>query len=132
MRGLDYHQCEAGSCDMRLVEAGTVPIVAVVHVHDIFAMGLKSRCYTICEDVHQFVPINNLMELRWYAGCQFSRDWDAGTLTISRQVFVESTVAKSGVTRGRNIAAVVDLKLDVLDHDEPDVDEPFRWLVGHV
>ena len=28
--------------------------------------------------------------------------------------------------------SLVDLKLDVLDHDEPDVDEPFRWLVGHV
>lgn len=132
MRGLGFEQCEADACVMRLVEAGAVSIVVVVHVDDIFAMGLKSRCDKFCEDLNQFVPINNLGELRWYAGCRFSRDWDAGKLTISQQVFAESTVAKFGVTRGKSIPAVVDLKLEVFDHDEPDVDEPFRSLVGHL
>ena len=74
-------------------------------------MGLKSRCDKFCEDLNQFVPINNLGELRWYAGCRYSRDWDTGTLTISQQVFAESTVAKFGVTRVKSIPAVVDQKL---------------------
>ena len=51
---------------------------------------------------------------------------------ISQQVLDESTVAKFGVTRGKSIPAVVDLKLEVFDHDEPDVDEPFRSLAGHL
>ena len=53
-------------------------------------------------------------------------------LTISQQVFAGSTVAKFGVTRSKSIPAVVDLKLEVFDHDEPDVDEPFRSLVGQL
>ena len=56
---------------MRLIEEGRVPIVVVVHVDDISAMGLKSRCGKFCEDLNQFVPINNLGELRWYEGCRF-------------------------------------------------------------
>ena len=50
---------------------------------DIFAVGFKARCYQFCEDLNRLVPINNLGGLRWYAGYRFSRDWDAGTLTIS-------------------------------------------------
>ena len=44
MRGLGFEQCEADSCVMRLAEAGGVSIVVVVHVDDILAMGLESRC----------------------------------------------------------------------------------------
>ena len=46
MMGLGFEQCEPNACVMRLVEAGGVSIVVVVvvHVDDIFAVGLKSRC----------------------------------------------------------------------------------------
>ena len=98
----------------------------------IFAMGLNSRCGKYCGDLSQFVAIHNLGELRWYAGYRFSRDWDAGTLTISQQVLAESTVANFGVTRGKSFPAVVDPKHELCDHDQPDVDETFRSLVGHL
>ena len=39
-------------------------------------------------------------------------------------------MAKFGVTRVKSTTMVVDLKLDEFDKDEPDVDEPFRSLVG--
>ena len=131
MEGLGFEQCEAGAGVMRLVEAGAVSIVVVVRVDDIFAMGHKNRCDKVCDDLNQFVPINNMGELGWYAGRQFSRDWDARMLTISQQILAESTVAKFGVTRGKSIPAVVDLKLEVFEN-EPDNDEPFRSLVGHL
>ena len=57
-----------------------------------------------------------------------SRDWDAGKLTISQQVFAESTVAKFGVTRGKSVPAVVDQKRELFDHDEPTSISLFgRW-----
>ena len=61
MRGLGFEQYQADACVLRLVEEGAVSIVVVVHVDDIFAMGLKSRCDKIWEE---YVPINNLGELR--------------------------------------------------------------------
>ena len=79
MRGLRFEQCEADACVMRLVEEGAVSIVVEMHIDDIFAMGLKSRCDKFCKDLNQFVPINNLEQLRWYAGCRFTRGRDAGT-----------------------------------------------------
>ena len=85
MKSLGFEQSPADACVMRLIESGSVSIVTVVHVDDIFAVGLKAtrRCDQFCEDVNRLVPINNMRMLRWYAGCRFSRDWDAGTLTIS-------------------------------------------------
>ena len=35
------------------------------------------------------------------AGCHFSRDLDAGTITISQQTVAETMVAKFGVTRNK-------------------------------
>ena len=84
MRGLGFERCEADACVTRLVEEGAVSVVVVVHVDYNFAMRLKSRCDTFCEELNQCVLINNLGELRWYTGCRFSRDWDAGTLTKSQ------------------------------------------------
>ena len=41
-------------------------------------------------------------------------------------------MSTSGVTRGKSTPIMVDLKLHEFDKDEPDVDEPFRSLVGHL
>ena len=44
----------------------------------------------------------------------------------------EDLVAKFGVTRGKSAPMVVDLKLHEFVKDEPDVDEPFRSLIGYL
>ena len=41
-------------------------------------------------------------------------------------------VAKFGVTRNKETPMVVGLRLDHFDPTEPDVDKPFRSLVGHL
>ena len=74
--------------------------------------------------------INNLGELRWYAGCRYSRDWDAGLLAISQQAFAENTALKFGVSSGRRNLLEKGLKLEEFDATEPEGDWPFRELVG--
>ena len=47
MRGLKYlvfESCAADACVMHLIEHSLVVMVVVVHVDDIFSIGLKSRC----------------------------------------------------------------------------------------
>ena len=102
---------------MRLIESGSVSIVTV-NVDDIFAVGVKSRCNQFCEDRNRLVRVNNLGELRWYAGCRFSRYWDAGTLTISQQAFAENIAARFGVSSGRNNPLSAGLKLEEFDENE--------------
>ena len=77
----------ADACVMCLIELGLVSRLTVVDVDDIFAVGVKSRCDQFCEDLNRLVPVNTPSELRWYAGCGFSRHWDAGTSTISEPAF---------------------------------------------
>ena len=42
LKTLGFYRCLADACVSRLVEEGRVTIIAVVHVDDIFAVGLKS------------------------------------------------------------------------------------------
>ena len=54
MRGFGFQQCQADACVLSLVEEAAVSIVVVVHVDDIFAMGLERRFDKFCEDLNQF------------------------------------------------------------------------------
>ena len=47
-----------------LIEEGRVATIAVVDVDDIFAVGLKNRCYLFGDELNRMVPVNNLDELR--------------------------------------------------------------------
>ena len=44
LKTLGFQQCLADACVFRSVEEERVAIIAVAHVDDIFAVGLKSRC----------------------------------------------------------------------------------------
>ena len=70
-KSLGFVQSLADAYVLRLVQSGSVSIVTVVHVDDIFAVKLEARCDQFCEDLNRLVPINNLGELRWCAGCRF-------------------------------------------------------------
>ena len=85
MQSLGFEQSPADSYVMCSIESDSVSIMTVVTADDFFAVGIKSRCDQFCENRNRLVPVNNLGELRWYAGCRFSKDWDAGTLTITQQ-----------------------------------------------
>ncbi|CAB1096623.1 unnamed protein product [Ectocarpus sp. CCAP 1310/34] len=106
MKSLGFEAFAADAFVVRLIESGVVTMVVVIHVDDIFSVGLKSRC-------DQFVVDLNRGEDR----CQ---------------AVAEKIVAKFGVTTDKETPMVVGLKLEQYDADEPDVDEPFRSLVGHL
>ena len=102
----------------------------MVRVDDIFAVDRKERCDRFCEDLNHLVPINNLGELRWYAGCHSSRDKVAGLLTISQMSFTEKTVNQFDMTAGRNTPLSTDVILEEFDENEPNGVWPFSELVG--
>ena len=60
-------------------------ITAVVHVDDIFAVGQKERCDRLCVDLNRTIPVKNLGDLKWYGGCQYSRDHKRGSCQEPRR-----------------------------------------------
>ena len=90
-----FQQCLADACVFCLVEEGRVAIIAVVHVDDIFIVGLKSRCDVFRDKLNRMVPINNLGELRWYGGWHHTPEREMGTLTMSQKTFADELVKKN-------------------------------------
>ena len=72
LKTLGFQQCLADACVFRLVEEGRVAIIAVVHVDDKFAVGLKSRSDLFRDELNRMVSVKNLGELRWYRGCHYT------------------------------------------------------------
>ena len=77
LNSLGFERSLADAYVFRLIEAGSVSTIDVVHVDDMFAVARKERCDRFCEDLNHLVPINNLGELRWYV-CHYSRNKVAG------------------------------------------------------
>ena len=64
LKCLGFESCAADACVMRLIEHSVVVMVVVVHVDDIFSIGLKSRRDKFGVDLNRYVPITNFGELR--------------------------------------------------------------------
>ena len=127
LKTLGFQQYLADACVFRLVEEGRVAITAVVHVDDIFAVGLQSRCDVFREELNRMVPVKNLGGLQWYGGCPYARE---GTLTISQKTFADELVKKFCVTSTQSVPLRVGVKLEEFNEDEKVENWPFRELVG--
>ena len=95
-------------------------------------MGRKSRCDYSGEDLGRMVPVKRFGELRWYGGCQFSRDRLNGLLNISQKTFAGSLVEKFGVADVKSIPMPIGIHLEEFSRDEPVETWPFRELIGSV
>ena len=127
---LGFVQCLADSCVFRLVEGGEVAMHLVVHVDDIFAVGKKERCDQFGKDLGRLVPVKSLGELKWYSGCYYERDREAGRLTISQQTYTEELGEKFDVKWGGSIPLSTTCKLWEFDVDKPTIGRVFRELIG--
>lgn len=103
MKSLGFEQSPADACVMRLIENGDVSMLVVVHVDDIYSIGRKSRGDQFGRDLNKYVPIDNLGELRWFAGCRFEQDKRSGTIKMSQPAYALETVEKFGVVRSKDL-----------------------------
>ena len=130
LKTLGFQQCLANVSVFRLVEEGRAAIIAVLHVDDIFAVGLKSRCDVFRDELNRMVPVMNLGELIRYGDCHYTREWEMGTLTISQKTFADELVKKVCVTSKQSVPLRVGVKLEEFHEEERVENWPFRELVG--
>ena len=78
-------------------------LILVVHVDEIFAVVKKERCDQFGEEMNRMVPVKNLGQLKWYSGCFYERDREAGRLKISQQTYTEELGEKFNVNWGGSI-----------------------------
>ena len=61
---LGFESCAADACLMRLIQHSVIVMVVVVHVDDIFSIGLNNRGDKFDVDLNRYGPSTNLGELR--------------------------------------------------------------------
>ena len=96
----------------------------------LFSVGCKSRCDRFCEDLGRVVLGNNLGELRWYGGCQFTRGRPNGLLKVSQKTFTDYLMETFGAVTEKRISMPVGINMEELSSDEPVGTWPFRELNG--
>ena len=114
LKTLGFQQYLVDACVFRLVKEGRVVIITVVHVDDIFAVGLKSRCDVFRDELNCMVHAKNMDELRWYGRCHYTQEREMGTLTISHKVFADEVVKKFCLTSKQSVPLRVGVKLEEL------------------
>ena len=100
-----------------------------MRVDDIFAVG-KERCDQFGEGLNRMVPVKNLEELKWYSGCFYERDREAGRPKILHQTYTEELGEKFDVNWGGMIPLPTTCKLCEFDVDEPTIGRVHRELIG--
>ena len=69
-----------------------------MHVDDIFAVELKSRCDVFRDELNRMVPVKNLGEVRWYGGYHYTREREMDTLKMSQNTFADELMKTFYVT----------------------------------
>ena len=118
LKTLGFGQCLADACVFRLIGEGRETIIAGVHVDDILAIGLKSRCDRFRDELNHLLPVKNLGKLRWLGGCHYTRDREVGTLTISQKTFADGLVRKVQAISEQNVPLRVGVKRGKNDNAE--------------
>lgn len=69
----------------------------IVHVGDLIVANMEADGYSLARFRRKPVSTSNLGELTNYTGYVFERDWDSGTLEISRITYINEHVGRADI-----------------------------------
>ncbi|CAM9148136.1 unnamed protein product [Discosporangium mesarthrocarpum] len=84
----------------------------------------------VCVEFNSTFPTKNLGELIWETGCAFTRDRQAGIITVTQTAYIDQTCERFSAISTSPIPAAPSLKLLPLQDDEEECEEKFGALTG--
>ena len=79
--------------------------MVAIHVDDILYAGTKSLAEVVVETLGDSLPTKNLGEVKFFLGCAFIRDREAGTIEISQESDIRSVLKRFNIGRTSSIPA---------------------------
>ncbi|CAB1104602.1 unnamed protein product [Ectocarpus sp. CCAP 1310/34] len=76
-----------------------------IHVDDILYAGIERLAKMVVEALGDSLPTKNLGEVRFFLGCAFVRDREAGTIEMSQESYIRSVLERFNVCRTSSIPA---------------------------
>ena len=87
---MGFEQSLSDPCVLRFMMGDEVVGTVAVHVDDILYAGTKNVAKVVVEALGDSLPTKNLGEVKFFLGCAFVRDREAGTIEIfSRKLHQE-------------------------------------------
>ena len=83
LKRIGFEQSMSDPCVLRFMMGDDVVGMVAIHVDDILYAGNKSLAKMVVEALGDSLPTNNLGEVKFFLGCEFIRDREAGTIEIS-------------------------------------------------
>ena len=104
--------------------------MVAIHVDDILYAGTKSLAKVVVEALGDSLPTKNLGEVKFFLGCEFICDREAGTIEISQKSYIRSVIERFNICRTSSIPASLANDNRSLKEDEGAGDAPFREVMG--
>ncbi|CAB1110629.1 unnamed protein product [Ectocarpus sp. CCAP 1310/34] len=125
-----FEQSLSDPCVLRFMMGDEVMGIIAIHVDDILYAGTKRLAEVIVEALGDSLPTKILGKVRFFLGCAFSRDREAGTIEISQESYIRSVLERFNICRTSSIPASPANDSRSVMEDEEAGDVPFREVVG--
>ncbi|CAB1103450.1 unnamed protein product [Ectocarpus sp. CCAP 1310/34] len=127
---IGFEQSLSDPCVLRFMMGDEVMGIFAIHVDDILYAGTKRLAEVIVEALGDSLPTKNLGEVRFFLGCEISRDREAGTIEISQESYIRNVLERFNICRTSSIPASPANDSRSVMEDEEAGDVPFREVVG--
>ena len=85
LKRIGVEQSTSDPCVLRFMMGDEVVGMVAIHVVDILYAGTKSLAKVVVGALGDSLPTKNLGEVKFFLGCEFVRDREAGTIEISQE-----------------------------------------------
>ncbi|CAB1096750.1 unnamed protein product [Ectocarpus sp. CCAP 1310/34] len=130
LKRIGFEQSLSDLCVLRFMMGDEVLGMIAIHVDDILHAGIERLAKMVVEALGDSLPTKNLGEVRYFLGCAFVRDREAGTIEMSQESYIRSVLERFNVCRTSSIPASPANDYRSVMEDEGAGDVPFREVVG--
>ncbi|CAB1113542.1 unnamed protein product [Ectocarpus sp. CCAP 1310/34] len=130
LKRIGFEQSLSDPCVLHFMMGDEVLGMIAIHVDDILYAGIERLAEMVVEALGDSLPTKNLGEVRFFLGCAFARDREAGTIEMSQESYIRSVLERFNVCRTSSIPASLTNDYRSVIEDEGAGDVPFRDVVG--
>jgi len=131
---LDFglERCAVDPCIFRRMSPGMkeVSLIVGIYVDDLIVTGRPDVCKSLREHLEKSFPTKNLGALSYYLGCEYKRDYEKKTLSVSQTACIDRLAQRFAVTTTSPTPAAPTVVLSPRQEEEESCEQPYRELVG--
>ena len=118
LKRIGFEQSMSDPCVLNFLMGDEVVGMVAIHVVDILYAGIKSLAKVVVEALGDSLPTKSLGEVKFFLGCEFICDREAGTIKISQEICIRSVLERFNICRASSIPASLANDIRSLKEDE--------------